>query len=389
MRNVIMFWMVLISHLALSGEKGLAAKYNLQRGNPEIGSMNEMVFGPDGMLFIADAAKAKIFAINTKDNLAAPPIDKFVIEDIESEVATRLGIAKEDILFHDLAVNPISKNLYLSVSLNRQEWNSINFKPNYSYYSTLLIKVNVQTLEISEFVLKNVEFSEIAIDHAPHEDSVGRRRTTVTDMKFHDGKLLFAGMSKKSFGSTFRTVDFPFDSEMKSTKLEMFHYIHGKYETWAPVNVFDVYEDGDSLKVLAVYYCSPLVSFNLEKFEDDQLIRGESISEMWPGASSAWDMVVYNYQGTEYALISLSGRGLAQYKLDDIRSFDGDLRERRRQFRRSDSYQTGSTGVPFKLFPGPVQQLENFDDDHFVVIKRRENGKLYLGLRTKKYLSTW
>lgn len=197
-----------------------------------------------------------------------------------------------------------------------------------------------------------------------------------------------AGMSNENFDSSFRVIDFPFNGKTKTTKLEMFHYIHNQYETKAPINVFEIDETAEETKLLAVFYCSPLVSFDLNQFKDGDLVRGETLSELWPGASKPLDMLTYIYKDVKYAIVTLSARGLAAYRIDDINKFEGDLQERRKNLVPSDDFST-DTGVPFKIYPGAVQQLENFSDNHLIALQRMQNGNLSLRLRPKRHLSIW
>lgn len=366
----------------------LVEKYGLKIGSPQIGSFNEITFGPDGLLFIADTQSAKIYAVDTKDREPSLPNPEFKLANLELEIADRLGLEKEDVMVHDMAVNPISRNIYLSISLKRKEWVSAWKSPNGLAYSNMLLKVNANTKGISEVKLQDIGFSEYEIEHAIPRDSVGKRRSTVVDMKFKDGQLMVAGMSGQSFDSKFKIIPFPFKDESQTTSLEIFHYIHNYFETWAPINVFDTYKRDGETRLLGVYYCTPLVTFNLDEFEDGGKVRGETISEMWPGSNRPLDMIIYDYDNIKYALVSLSSRGLVQFKIDDINSFQGNLVQKRKEMSAVDKF-TNDVGVEFKVYPGAVQQLDDFSQDHFLVLQRMENGSLDLRLRMKKSLSVF
>ncbi len=372
-----------------SPEETLAEKYNLRKGNPQIGSLNELTFSPDGILFIGDPVTARVLAVDVEDEARNPVLETFKLEDFESQVAQRLGVSKADVLFHDMALHPRSKNVYLSLSLNKGEWNSAWRSPNGLAFPTMLIKVDLQSKEISEIDLTNLHYSDFRID-SPTLDSVDWKKITIMDLKFRDGKIHVAGLSGDGFKASFRSIEFPFTDQAVTTNLEVFHYIHNHYETFAPINVFDFYNDGDQDKLLAVYYCTPLVTFDMDELNGEGLVRGETISELWPGSSNPLDMLIYEYQNVSYALVSLSSRGLARFKLEDIKAFDGDLRARRQKMTtRYENYHTTKVGVEFKVFPGAVQQLDDYSADHFIALQRMENGNLDLRLRQKKYLSVF
>src|SRR6201999_4560006 len=87
------------------------------------------------------------------------------------------------------------------------------------------------------------------------------RTSTVTDLAWIDGTLLVAGASNEEFASTLRRIRFPFDDDVQSNSLEIFHVSHGKYETASPIRTFIPFDGNTS--VLASYTCTPVVHFSL------------------------------------------------------------------------------------------------------------------------------
>ena len=71
-----------------------------------------------GILFIGDSAGAAIFAVDTGDRKSSAG-GSFEIKGINEKVAALLGTAPDQIEIRDVAVNPISHNVYLSVSRGR------------------------------------------------------------------------------------------------------------------------------------------------------------------------------------------------------------------------------------------------------------------------------
>ena len=100
--------------LALFATTGFSAGLtdSLKTGKADIKSAGVMAFGPEGILFVGDSVGGAIFAFDTKDRTAsqAAPVD---VTGINEKVAAMLGTMPDQILINDLAVNPISKKMYL------------------------------------------------------------------------------------------------------------------------------------------------------------------------------------------------------------------------------------------------------------------------------------
>src|SRR5436190_6847735 len=91
----------------------------MTEGKPEIKSMSQLAFGPEGILFIADSKSAAVFAVATGDTKAAYGSEPLKVEGINEKIAGLLGTSADQILIDDLAVNPISHKAYLAVSRGR------------------------------------------------------------------------------------------------------------------------------------------------------------------------------------------------------------------------------------------------------------------------------
>ena len=99
-------------------ENGMAERYadlGLAVGTPEIKSVGPIAFGPDGILFVADNASAAIFALGLGPAGPAPDSIAFEIEDLDARLASRLGCSRQDVSIRDIAVCPLTKEVYLSV----------------------------------------------------------------------------------------------------------------------------------------------------------------------------------------------------------------------------------------------------------------------------------
>ena len=87
----------------------------LQRGSVALRSSGPITFSPDGVLFVADNAAATIHAIDVGDTGQASGAEPFDLEHVDERVASYLGAAVSDVAIRDLAVHPVTHNVYLSV----------------------------------------------------------------------------------------------------------------------------------------------------------------------------------------------------------------------------------------------------------------------------------
>ncbi len=113
------------------------------KGTPEIQSMSALTFTPDGVLFIGDGKGGAIFAVDLQEEPPATAVEKAPsITNIEEKFASLLGTTADEVMIHDLAVNPVSKNIYLSVSRGRSKWDSGWLLPNDIADAGILLKVS-------------------------------------------------------------------------------------------------------------------------------------------------------------------------------------------------------------------------------------------------------
>jgi hypothetical protein len=66
-------------------------------------------------LFLADNAAARIFAVDVTDPGPQAGPEPFDLANVDARVASYLGCGAGDIVIRDLAVHPVSHNVYLSV----------------------------------------------------------------------------------------------------------------------------------------------------------------------------------------------------------------------------------------------------------------------------------
>ena len=90
----------------------------LTPGKADLKSAGALTFGPDGVLFVGDSIGGAVVALDTDDRtpVAARPIN---VEGLDQKIAALVGVTPDQIMINDVAVNPISKNVYVSAARGR------------------------------------------------------------------------------------------------------------------------------------------------------------------------------------------------------------------------------------------------------------------------------
>ena len=146
----------LLCSLALCCLSGFlsASDLGLKKGTPKISSISQLEFNDDGILFLGDSEGAKIFAVDLQDTQKSSYEEAVSISDLEGEIAAIMGTTAENILIHDMAINPISRSIYVSVSRGRAKWSSKWQLPNDLASADILLKITPEG-DFSEVRLEN------------------------------------------------------------------------------------------------------------------------------------------------------------------------------------------------------------------------------------------
>jgi hypothetical protein len=345
--------------LALTMMPATAANYSasLKAGKAELKSAGPLAFGPDGILFIADTASASVLAVDTNDAKAGQPVAD--IQGISEKIAALLGSTADQIMINDMAINPVSKRAYFSVSRGKG--------PD---AAAVILRVDSKG-KLEELSLDSVKHSKVSLPNAPSPEAKGRgespRQQAITDMAFVDGKLVVAGLSNEEFASNLRVLPFPFASAEGGTSVEIFHGAHGRFETNSPVRTFVAYNIGKQPHILAAYTCTPLVKFPITDLKPGKKVMGTTIAELG-NRNRPLDMIVYKKGGVDYILLNNSSRGVMKMSTDKIDSYQGITK------------QTDVTGVPYETIASlkGVEHLDKIDDTRGMILVRGEGGALDL-----------
>ncbi len=106
-----------LTGIALTAAMAVAAEptASLKQGKPDLKSAGPLTFGPEGILFVGDTKGAALFAIDTGDRAAATEKHSVEVKDLAGKIAGMLGTNVRQVQINDLAVNPVSGNVYVSV----------------------------------------------------------------------------------------------------------------------------------------------------------------------------------------------------------------------------------------------------------------------------------
>jgi hypothetical protein len=306
-------------------------EFGLRAGRADLRSAGPITFGPAGILFLADNAAARVFAVDVADPGPAGEPEPFDLANVDALVGSFLGCEPGDVVIRDMAVHPRSHNVYLSVQRGRGD-----------AAQPVLVRIGRLDGSITDVPLDDVPVAEVAIGDAPAEDDerlditlplgdegeelqVGERTirilrqpirtSTVTDMAYVSGALFVAGLSNEEFSSRLRRIPFPFSDAVTGSSLEIFHVSHGKWETAAPIRTFVPYDGGKS--ILASYTCTPVVHFPLADLRDGAKAVGRTVAELG-AVNQPLDMVSFTQDGQEYLLVANSAHGLVKIACRDI-----------------------------------------------------------------------
>ena len=311
-------------------------------------SAGALAFAPNGVLLIGDSAGGQSVAVETGDTAKAGA-GKVEIADLSTKIAALLGTTADQVSVNDVAVNPISGSVYLSVSRGLgPEGKPVVLKAD---RAGALTEVKVDTLKRTA----------VSLSDAPAPDANSRAQA-ITDLGFVNGQVLVAGLSNEEFASSMRTFAYPFSASAKGASIEMYHGAHGRFETAAPVRTFMTYDIGGKPNVLAAYTCTPLVKIPVEEFKPGAKIKATTIAELG-NRNRPLDMIAYKKGGQDFILMANSARGLMKI---DAKEIDKHAASTKIETRIADK-----AGVPYETlaeYANTVVQLDKVDDTSAIIV---------------------
>ena len=324
----------------------LCASSNLQSGKADLKSAGALAFGPDNILFVGDTPAATIWALDVQDRASSKSGGSVEIKGVNEKIGALLGTAPDQILINDTAVNPVSKNIYMSVSRGRG--------PD---ATAVILRVDAAG-KISEVPLDNIAHSSVKFVDPPAAAANGRQVETITAIAYLDGNVIVAGLSNEEFSSTLRSIPFPFNGAVKGAGIQIYHGSHGRFETAAPVRTFIPYEIDHQKAILAAYTCTPLVKIQVSQLTPGAKVEGTTIAELGAG-NRPIDMMVYEKEGKHFILMANSSRGVMKLNAENLESY------------KPITAHTEATGVPYETIAAlkDVQRLKKYDDGKALLLQ--------------------
>ncbi len=319
-------------------------------GKAALQSAGALAFGPDGVLFVGDTSGAAIYALDTGDKTMKPGAVN--IGNINQKIAALLGTTPDQIQINDVAVNPASHRVYLSVARGRGPG------------ALALILRTDASGTVEEVPLDNIRHASVNLANMPSADAPRNgRRDAITDLAYLDGKVYVAGLSNEEFASKLRAIPFPFNQADAGTSIEIFHGNHGRLETNSPVRTFVPYTIDSQPHILAAYTCTPLVKIPVSQLKPGAKVTGTTIAELGAG-NSPLDMIVYRKGESDYILMNNSSRGVMKMPTDRIGTYG------------AITAKTDITGLPYTTLTDwkGVQQLDRLDDASAILLVKSEAG---------------
>lgn len=284
-------------------------------------SAGVITFGPDNVLFVGDIAGAAVHAFVLREQDLSPQADvelgnfhnfegRDLVSGLDQKLAALLGTTYDQIVINDMAVHQPSQQIFLSV----ERGHGADAVP-------AIVKINRGKLEVLE--LDGIPHSQVAIPNEPDEKSMlefePQSVYAITDVKHYKGEIFVTGISNQRFASTLYRFPYPFNANRATCTCEIWHPVHGEFETRAPIIRQLIRDLNGKPYLFAVYGCTPLVRFPLDALTDGAHVRGDVIGELGYG-SNPLDMLTFSdpFDKKEYLLVTIDDRSASRITVADL-----------------------------------------------------------------------
>jgi hypothetical protein len=323
---------------------GNAPRSDPPQSSGPLKSAGVLALGPQNVLFVGDIAGRAVHAFALRDEDLTPQTGvelgnfhnfegRDLVRGIDQKLAALLGTTYDQIVVNDIVVHQATQQIILSVERGRGP-----------EAIPAIVKVNHGKLEILD--LSSIPHSQVSIPNEPAEkdrlEFEPQRVYAVTDIAYYKGEILVTGISNQRFASTLYRIPYPFTSEMATCTVEIWHPVHGEFETRAPIVRKLVREFHGEPYLFAVYGCTPLVRFPLTALKDGAHVRGETIGELGYG-SNPLDMLTFTdpFDHKEYLLVTIDARSASRIAVADL-----------------ETAPAGPTGGPIDFGPGGLGRTQ-------------------------------
>ena len=178
-----------------------------------------------------------------------------------------------------------------------------------------------------------------------------------------------AGISNEEFASTLRVIPFPFNKEVSSSTIEIWHAAHGKFETQSPIRTLLPFNINNQDQLLAAYTCTPLVTIPFSDLVDGNHVKSTTIAELGSG-NMPLDIITYTKGDTPYILIANTSRSLIRIDIRDLQKMEP----------VTEDIDNGElAGLPYiPLSKIGIVQIDNLNHKNVLTLQRMPNGDLNL-----------
>jgi hypothetical protein len=280
-----------------------------------------LAFGPDNVLFVGDITGTAVhaFALRASDVTSQGDVElgnfhnfegRDLVRGLDQKLGALFGTTYDQIVVNDMVVHQPSQQIFISVERGR----STDALP-------AIVKVNHGQLEVLE--LDRIPHSQVGIPNEPDPKAMlefdTQRSFAITDVKYYNGEIFVTGVSNQRFASTLHRIPYPFNAQMATSTVEIWHPVHGEFETRAPIIRQLIKEVQGEPHLFAVYGCTPLVRFPLASLKDGAHVRGDVIGELGYGANPI-DMLTFTdpFSQKEYLLVTIDTRSASRIAVVDL-----------------------------------------------------------------------
>jgi len=310
-----------IFRFAAATAAGLALHQALSGASGPLRSAGVMTFGAGNILFVGDIAGAKIhaFALRDKDltsqtDVISGNFHNFEGRDhvvgLDQKLAALFGTTIDKLVINDMAVHQPTQQVFLSVERGR----GADAIP-------AIVKVNHGKLELLD--VASIPHSQVSIPNEPDTKAMlefePQQVYAITDVKYYNGEIFVTGITNQRFASTVHRIPYPFTNNMATCTLEIWHPVHGEFETRAPIIRHVIRELNGVPYMFGVYGCTPLVRFPLSALKDGSHVHGDVIGELGYGANPL-DMLTFTSpaDSKDYLLVTIDTRSAAQIAVSEL-----------------------------------------------------------------------
>ena len=324
-------------------------------------SAGKMTFVDANTVVVADWRGGQLHTLTLQPVAVGTPAP-FNLKDVSGAIATALHTRPERLRFEDMAVRPGSEVAYITLSVDGGS--STKAKP-------VLVSVDAAG-KVGRIDLERAKHESIAIGNLPGADQRFWRDTpaasiTVTDMKFHEGKLYVAGLSNANFASALRVFDFPLKAGAAVATVEMYHPVHNQLETRAPIRKMVITTLNGEPTLVAAFTCSPLVTIPLKDLKDGAHIAAKTVAEFGWGSAPA-GMVMFDAGQGPMVLLTHSHKSADLMTVADIADASG-----KPGLSTPIKWPAEPTlGIKSTYVPMRVAHIDNQDATFFAALRRNE-----------------